>query len=80
MTGPRITLSTRDGKTRHALEAMEGYSEKTKISYFHHWVDTEGMTQIESWKNNKTLISQEEYEKLDETRREGKYSSDKIES
>ena len=38
------------------------------------------MTQIESWKNNKTLISQEEYEKLDETRREGKYSLDKIES
>ena len=34
-------------KARHALEAMEGDSEKPKISYFHHWVDTEGMTQIE---------------------------------
>ena len=34
----------------------------------------------ESWKNNKTLISQEDFEKLEETRREGKYSSDKIES
>ena len=67
-------------KARHTLEAMEGDSEKTKISYFHHWVDTEGMTQIESWKNNKTLISWEDYEKLDETRREGKYSLDKIES
>ena len=44
-------------KARHTLEAIEGDSEKTKISYFHHWVDTEGMTQIESWKNNKTLIS-----------------------
>ena len=59
---------------------MEGDSEKTKILYFYHWVDIEGMTQIESWKNNKTLISQEDYEKLEETRREGKYSSDKIES
>ena len=29
------------GKARHALEAMEGDSEKAKISYFHHWVDTE---------------------------------------
>ena len=67
-------------KARHALAAMEGDSEKTKISYFHHWVDTEGMVQTESWKNNKTLIIQEDYEKLEETRREGKYSSDKIES
>ena len=59
---------------------MEGDSEKTEIFYFHHWVDTEGMTQSESWKNNKTLISQENYEKLDQTRREGKYSLDKMES
>ena len=35
-------------KARHTLEAMEGDSEKTKISYFHHWVDSEGMAQIES--------------------------------
>ena len=59
---------------------MEGYSEKTKISYFHHWVDSEGMAQIESWKNNKTLLKQEDYDKLDQTQREGKYSLDKIES
>ena len=65
---------------RHALEAMEGDSEKTKISYFHHWVDSEGMAQIESWKNNKTLLKQEDYDKLDETQKEGKYSLDKIES
>ena len=50
-------------KARHALEAMESDSEKTKISYFHYWVDTEGMIKIETWKNNKTLINQEEYEK-----------------
>ena len=36
-------------KATHALEAMEGDSEKTKILYFHHWVDSEGMAQIESW-------------------------------
>ena len=41
-------------KARHILEAMEGDSEKTKISYFHHWVDSEGMAQIESGKNSKT--------------------------
>ena len=67
-------------KARPTLGEMEGDSEKTKISYFHHWVDTEVMAQIESCKNNKTFISQEDYEKLDETRREGKYSLDKIES
>ena len=66
-------------KARHTLGAMEVDSQKTKISYFHHWVDSEGMTQIESWKNNKTLISKEDYEKLDETWGKGTYSSDKIE-
>ena len=59
---------------------MEGDSEKTKISYFHHCVDSEGMAQIESRRNSKTLISQEDYEKLDEDQKEGKYSLDKIES
>ena len=67
-------------KARHTLKAMEGDSKKTNISYFHHWVDSEGMAKIESWKNSKTLISQEDYEKLEETQREGKYSLDKIES
>ena len=67
-------------KARHALEAMEGDSEKTKISYFHHWIDSEGMTKIASWKNSKTLISQEDYEKLGENEREGKYSLEKTES
>ena len=67
-------------KARHALEAMEGDSEKTQVSYFHHWIDSEGMGKIESWKNSKTLISQEDYEKLEEKEREGKYSLGKIES
>ena len=67
-------------KARHALDAVEGDSEKSKISYFYHWKDGEGMGKIESWKNKKILISQEEYDKLDETQKEGKYPSEKIES
>ena len=67
-------------KARHAPDAMEGDSEKTKISYFHHWIDGEGMGKIESWKNKKILISQAEYDRLEEDEKEGKYSSEKIES
>ena len=59
---------------------MEGDSEKTKILYFHHWIDGEGMGRIESWKKNKILISQAEYDKLEEHQKEGKYSSEQIES
>ena len=44
-------------KASLTLDAMEGDSEKTKISYFHHWINGEGMAHIESWKNGKTLIS-----------------------
>ena len=57
---------------------MEGDSEKTKISYFHRWIDGEGMGKIESWKNKRILISQVEYDRLDD--KEGKYSSEKVES
>ena len=57
---------------------MEEDSEKTKISYFHHWINGEGMGHIESWKNSKTLISQPAYDALEN--KEGKYSSEHIES
>ena len=50
---------------RLTLDAMEGDSEKTKISYFHHWINGEGMGHIESWKNSKTLISQSAYDELE---------------
>ena len=53
-------------KARLTLDAMEGDSEKTKISYFHHWINGEGMGHIESWKNNKNLIRQSEYDGLQE--------------
>ena len=67
-------------KARLALDAMEGDSQKTKISYFHHWVNGEGMGHIESWRNNKILISQSEYDRLEEHQKEGKYFSEQIES
>ena len=38
------------------------------------------MGKIESWRNKKILISQEDYDKLEEDEKEGKYSSEKIES
>ena len=65
-------------KARLTLDAMKGDSEKTKISYFHHWINGEGMGHIESWKNSKTLISQSAYDELES--KEGKYSSECIES
>ena len=65
-------------KARLALDAMEGDTEKTKISYLHHWLNGEGISKIEGWKNSKILISQAEYDKLGDTT--GKYSLDKIES
>ena len=38
------------------------------------------MGKIESWRNKKILISQEDYDKLEEDEKEGKYSSEKIEN
>ena len=65
-------------KARLTLDAIGGDSEKTKISYFHHWINGEGMGHIESWKNSKTLMSQSAYDELES--KEGKYSSECIES
>ena len=65
-------------KARLALDAIEGDSEKTKISYFHHWINGEGMGHIKSWKNSKTLLSQSAYDELE--KKEGKYPSENIES
>ena len=60
-------------KARHTLDAMEGDKEKTKISYFHHWIDSERMAKVESWKNKKILLCQVEYNVLNEDAKEGKY-------
>ena len=37
-------------KARLALDAMEGDSENTKISYLHHWINGVGIAKIEGWK------------------------------
>ena len=73
-------MATAIQKARHAVDVMEGDSVKAKISYFHHWIDTEGMADIESWKNNKLLLKQEDFDKLDANQKEGKYSLGNIES
>ena len=49
-------------KARLALDAMEGDTENTKISYLHHWLNGNGISKIKGWKNSKILISQEEYD------------------
>ena len=67
-------------KARLALDAMEGDNEKTKISYLHHWLDGKGIDKIKGWMNSKILISQAEYDALEERDRKGRYSSEKIES
>ena len=43
-------------KARLALEAMEGDTEKTKISYLHHWLNGEGISKIEGWKNRSSSV------------------------
>ena len=60
-------------KARLALDAME----RIPKSLFHHWINEEGISKIEGWKN-KILISQSDYDALED--KTGKYSSDKIES
>ena len=67
-------------KARLALDAMEGDNEKTKISYLHHWLDGKGIDKIKGWMNSKILITQAEYNALEERDRKGRYSSEKMES
>ena len=67
-------------KARLTLDAMEGDTEKTKISYLHHWLNGAGIAKIEGWKNSKILLSQADYDALEERDKVGKYSLDKIES
>ena len=65
-------------KARLTLDAMEGDTETTKISYLHHWLNWEGIAKIEGWKNSKILLSQADYDALED--KAGKYSLDKTES
>ena len=78
LTGQRTRLSTRDGNC--GQRRLDSPLMLWKVTYFHHWVNGEGIGHIESWKNNKILISQSEYDRLEEHQKEGKYSSEQIES
>ena len=80
MTGQWTRMSTRDGSFDHTrLDShLMQCTEKTKISYLHHWLNGEGISKIEGWKNSKILISQADYDKLED--KTGKYSLDEIES
>ena len=69
---------TRDKTIRDGNYGHIRLDSRPKISYFHHWINGEGIAQIEGWKNNKILISQSDYDAL--ANKEGKYSSDNIES
>ena len=63
-------------KARLTLEAMEGDTEKTKISCLHHWLNGKGISKIEGWKNSNILLKQSDYDALES--KTGKYSLDKI--
>ena len=85
LTGQRTSLSTRDGncgqkRLDSPLMPWKVTQKRTKISYFHHWINGEGMGHIESWKDSKTFIHQSAHDALDEDEKEGKCSSESIES
>ena len=85
LTRQRTKLSTTDGNCAQRrldspLMLWKVTQKRLKISYFHHWINGVGMEHIELWKNNKTLISHSMYDRLEEHQKEGKYSSEKIES
>ena len=70
--GQRTNLSTRDGncgqkRLDSPLMPWREFQRKLKISYFYHWINGERMGHIESWKSNKTLISQSAYDALENT-------------
>ena len=82
-TGQWTKMSTRDGNFGHTrlgspLKLWKETLRRPKISYLHHWLNGEGISTIEGWKNSKILISQSDYDELENTT--GKYSLDKIES
>ena len=53
---------------------MKGDFEKAIISYFHHWIDSTKEAQIESLINMRTLLKQEDDDKLSQDEKKGRYS------
>ena len=84
LIGQRTNLFTRDGKYGQKrldspLMPWREIQRKPRfLTSIQSKINGEGMKQIESWKNNKTLISQSGYDELES--KEGKYSSECIES
>ena len=82
LTELRTKLSTRDdncGQRRLDSPLMLWKVTQKRLKFLTS-INGEGMGHIESWKNNKTLICQSEYDGQEEHQKEGKYSSEKIES
>ena len=76
-------MSTRDGNFGHTRLDLHWRQWKETLRrprspICTKWLNGEGISKIEGWKNSKILISQEEYDKLED--KTGKYSPDKIES
>ena len=83
LTGQWTRLSTRDGSCGHIRldSPLMPWRETQRIPkslIFTIGSIGEGISKIEGWKNNKILISQSDYDALEN--KEGKYSSEKIES
>ena len=80
LIGQRTNLSTRDGNYGHKRldSPLMPWREIQRKPRFLTSINGYGMTQIEAWKNNKILISQSAYDALEN--KEGKYSSERIES
>ena len=77
LIGQRTNLFTRDGsygqkRLDPPLMPWREIQRKPRFFYFHHWINGEGIRQIESWKNSKTLINQSAYIELESKDREGK--------
>ena len=81
LTGQRTKLPTRDGNCgqRRLDSPLMLWKMTQKRLRFHTFTigSMEGMGHIESWKNNKTLIHQSEYDGLEEHQKEGKYLQNK---
>ena len=65
---------------KHALKAMEGDSEESKVSYLHHWLNIEGMDKIEHWKTQGVLIKHSGWLELSEDDKKKKFPDNLTES
>ena len=82
LIGLRTNLSTKDdnyGQKRLDSPLMPWKVTQKGLKFLTS-INGEGMGHIESWKNSKTLICQSAYDALEQKEKEGKYSSESVES